>query len=92
MLGLSPGSRAVDPVSDAAAAVLAAAVAQLRQAAGVYDYLAKQVLPSLFLTIKGDRWVCAGLSRVQHNLRLISCSGCRDSLRHGKIETVSFRE
>lgn len=58
MLGLSPGSRAMDPASEAAAAVLAAAVAQLRQSAGVYDYLSKQVLPALFLTIKGDRSVC----------------------------------
>jgi hypothetical protein len=35
--------------------VLVAAVAQLRQASGVYDHLAKQMLPALFLTIKGDR-------------------------------------
>jgi hypothetical protein len=55
LLGLSPGSRAVDPNSEAAAAVVAAAVAQLRQAAGVYDHLAKQMLPALLLTIKGDR-------------------------------------
>lgn len=55
MLGISPGSRAVDPSTEAAAAVLAAAVAQLRQSAGVYDFLAKQVLPAMFLSIKGDR-------------------------------------
>lgn len=55
MLGLSPGSRALDPGSEAAAAVLAAAVAQLRASSGVYDYLAKHTLPALFLTIKGDR-------------------------------------
>lgn len=61
LLGLSPGSRPLDPASEAAAAALAAAVAQLRQAAGVYDYLAKQVLPAMFLTIKGDRWVGAGV-------------------------------
>jgi hypothetical protein len=63
MLGLSPGSRAMGPTSEAAAAVLAAAVAQLRQSAGVYDYLAKQVLPALFLTIKGDRWDSSRIDR-----------------------------
>jgi hypothetical protein len=57
LLGLSPGSRAQDPASEAGAAALAAAVAQLRQSAGVYDYLAKQVLPAMFLTVKGDRCV-----------------------------------
>jgi hypothetical protein len=82
-LGLSPGSRALEPASEPAAAVLAAAVlaaavlaaavlaaavAQLRQSAGVYDYLAKQVLPALFLTVKGDRWVCLRVPR------LLSCS------------------
>lgn len=55
MLGLNPGSKALDPGSEAAAAVLASALTQLRQAVGVYDYLAQKVLPDLFLTIKGDR-------------------------------------
>lgn len=70
MLGLSAGSRAMDPTSEAAAAVLAAAVAQLRQSAGVYDYLAKQVLPALFLTIKGDRWAGSTMVslRWQHSM------------------------
>ncbi|KAF8071277.1 hypothetical protein HT031_001360 [Scenedesmus sp. PABB004] len=55
LLGLSPGSTALPPGGDAAAAALAAAVAQLRGAAGVYEHLAESVLPPLFAELKGDR-------------------------------------
>jgi hypothetical protein len=55
MLGISKGSTPLDAASDAAAAALAAAVAQLRQAAGVFDFLHTQLLPPLALALKGDR-------------------------------------
>ncbi|KAF6260578.1 hypothetical protein COO60DRAFT_1700289 [Scenedesmus sp. NREL 46B-D3] len=55
LLGLSPGSTALPPDSEAATAALAAAATQLRQAAGVYDHLAEVMLPSLLASLKGDR-------------------------------------
>uniref|UniRef100_A0A383VYS6 BRO1 domain-containing protein n=1 Tax=Tetradesmus obliquus TaxID=3088 RepID=A0A383VYS6_TETOB len=72
MLGLSPGSTALPADSEAAATVLAAAATQLRQAAGVYDYLAEVMLPPLFASLKGDRpaEIMARLSSVMCQLCL----------------------
>eukprot|EP00879_Flechtneria_rotunda_P001652 GHRR01001812.1.p1 GENE.GHRR01001812.1~~GHRR01001812.1.p1 ORF type:complete len:395 (+),score=149.03 GHRR01001812.1:171-1355(+) len=56
LLGLSPGSTAVAAGEEPAAASLAAAVAQLRRAAGVYEHLAEVMLPPIFSSLgKGDR-------------------------------------
>jgi hypothetical protein len=56
LLGISPGSKSLQPGSDAAAAEIAAAVTLLRQAAGVYDHLADTILPPLFNSLgRADR-------------------------------------
>lgn len=70
LLGISPGSTTVPLSSDAAATAIAAAVGQLRQAAGVYEHLAEVMLPPLFTTLHGDRYaltlVCAVDGAVRH--------------------------